>query len=129
MTRTLLLDTQAFLRFTMDDASLTPVVRAAIEDAETPVLVSWATAWEIGIKFHRGLLRLPETPRAFFARQLALNDFDEAPIVLEAVLLSTELPHHHRDPFDRLIIAEALRTSIEVVSSDAQFDAYGVARV
>jgi PIN domain nuclease of toxin-antitoxin system len=98
------------------------------EDGNTIVLVSWATAWEMGIKYHRGLLKLPDEPRAFFQKQLALNRFDEAPICLDFILFSTELPWHHRDPFDRIVIAEVLRKSVEVVSSDSAFDAYGVRR-
>lgn len=129
MTRTILIDTQSFLWFTMDDPSLTPLAREMVEDAESTVLVSWATAWEMGIKYHRRLLTLPEEPRAFFEHQLALNRFAESPIGLDTILFSTELPWHHRDPFDRIIIAEALRESIEVVSSDPKFDAYGVRRV
>lgn len=129
MNRHLLLDTQAFLWFTMDDASLTKAARDTIEAAGSDVAVSWATAWEIGIKYHRHLLRLPEEPRAFFSTQLHLNRFTELPVSLDTIFLSTELSWHHRDPFDRLIIAVAQREQRAVVSSDAQFDAYGVMRI
>ena len=113
----------------MDDPSLTATAREVIEDGDSVVLVSWATAWEMGIKYRRGLLKLPEEPRVFFQQQLAQNRFDEAPISLDIILFSTELPWHHRDPFDRIVIAKALRKSVEVVSSDSAFDAYGVRRV
>ncbi len=129
MTRLLLLDTQAFLWFTMDDPSLSLVARDAIEDAESVVRVSWATAWEMGIKYHRGLLKLPEEPRVFFEKHVALNRFEEAPIVLDTILASTELPWHHRDPFDRILVAEALRKSLEIVSSDPSMDSYGARRI
>lgn len=129
MNRILLLDTQAFLWFTMDAPLLSAVARDAIEDADSDVRVSWVTAWEMGIKYHRGLLKLPNKPREFFANQLPLNRFAEVPVVLDTILLSTELPWHHRDPFDRILIAEALRQDCEVLSADTAFDAYGVRRV
>jgi len=121
----LLLDTQAFLWFLLDDGRLSVRARAAIEQAEVAYL-SPASHWEIAIKIALGKYALPEPFEQFMARELASNNITILPIEVRHTSLITTLPFHHRDPFDRLIIAQALADDLQVVSVDAQFDAYGV---
>lgn len=124
----LLLDTQAFLWFLLDDEQLSTPARTAIEQAEI-LYLSPASHWEIAIKIALGKYALPEPFAQFMGRELANNDVTILPIEIGHTAQLTTLPFHHRDPFDRLIIAQALAEKLPVASIDSQFDAYGVERV
>jgi PIN domain nuclease of toxin-antitoxin system len=124
-----LLDTQAFLWYLLDDARLSKKAEAAISDENNRVLVSPASYWEIAIKISLGKYQLPEPFDIFMEREIAVNDFTVLAILVRHAAVVTELPFHHRDPFDRLIIAQALSEKIAVVSSDLIFDQYGVGRI
>lgn len=124
----LLLDTQAFLWFLLDDERLSIPARNAIEQAEI-LFLSPASHWEIAIKIALGKYALPEPFAQFMARELAVNDITILPIEISHTAHLTSLQFHHRDPFDRLIITQALAEELPVVSIDSQFDAYGVKRV
>ena len=124
-----LLDTQAFLWYLLDDARLSKKAEAAISDENNRVLVSPASYWEIAIKISLGKYQLPEPLDIFMEREIASNDFTVLAILVRHAAVVTQLPFHHRDPFDRLIIAQALSEKIAVVSSDLVFDQYGVERI
>ena len=97
--------------------------RAAIRDAENQVFVSVVSAWEATIKEQSGKLRMPSD----LAEQLDANRLVPVPITLDHALAAGALPLHHRDPFDRMLVAQAQLESLTIVTSDRMFAAYGVA--
>lgn len=125
----LLLDTHAFLWFVGGDTSLSVPARSAIEDPDNEVFVSVASAWEVAIKVSLGKLRVDApTVEAFFDEQMDGNGFGYLPIDPPHAFRAAALPFHHRDPFDRLLIAQALEESMTLVSKEgAAFALYGVA--
>ena len=125
----LLLDTHAMLWFFWDDASLSATARAAVENADNRKLVSVASCWEIAIKISLGKLDLGEPCRLFLPREIARNSFELLPIDLDHATMVEGLPSIHRDPFDRLLVAQALEESLTLVNADAVFDKYGVTRL
>jgi len=125
----LLLDTQALLWFLLDDPRLSERAQESIADKNRLIFVSPASLWEIAIKISIGKYALPEPFATFWNKQLLLNDFTLLPISVSQTAYIVNLPFHHRDPFDRLIIAQSLVEEIPVVSSDAMFDCYGVDRI
>ena len=125
----LLLDSHAFLWFVGADARLSPTAHALIVDLANHKLVSIATCWEIAIKTGLGRLRLGEPATTFLPRELAANHFDLLTIDLTQATYVETLPPHHRDPFDRLLVAQALLEAIPIVSVDPALDPYGVQRL
>lgn len=125
----LLLDAHALLWFVWDDPQLSNTARAQIETAAQRKLVSIASCWEIAIKAGLGKLDLGEPSGTFLDREIAANNFEVLPITLEHAAGVESLPLHHRDPFDRLLISQAHVENISVVSVDAVFDLYRVARI
>lgn len=123
-----LIDTHTFLWFVNDDPRLSETAAALLE-ADTTVLLSVASVWEIAIKAGIGKLSLPKPFADFILEQLALNDITLLPIRVIDCERVISLPFHHRDPFDRMIIAQALVDYIPIVSVDAAFDAYDVRRL
>jgi PIN domain nuclease of toxin-antitoxin system len=126
---TLLLDTHVILWFFWDDPQLSAAARDAITDPQNRKLVSLANCWEIAIKASVGKLRLGEAAYPFLAREVARNNFELLPISLEHATAVELLPQHHRDPFDRLLVAQALVERLAVVSADSALDPYGVTRI
>jgi PIN domain nuclease of toxin-antitoxin system len=122
----LLLDTQAFIWWREGHRKLGPRARAAIEREASTVRVSTASAWEIALKWRTGRLRLPAAPDTWVPAAIISSGFDVLPIGLDHALAVANLPDHHADPFDRLLIAQAQIESLTIVSSDAAFDAYDV---
>lgn len=125
----LLLDTQALLWFLLDDPRISGTARQSIVTTESSIFVSPASIWEIAIKISLGKYVLPIPFAAFWEEQLQINDFVLLPVSVAHASKVIDLPFHHRDPFDRLIIAQALVEGIPVVSSDEKFDHYSVERV
>ncbi|NOT59395.1 MAG: type II toxin-antitoxin system VapC family toxin [Acidobacteria bacterium] len=125
----LLLDTHAFLWFVLDDPSLSAQARNLIADESNEIEISPATYWEVAIKIGIGKYSLVEPLSDFFERELDANEFRVLPIEPRHVAPLTSLPFHHRDPFDRLIIAQAMVEGISIVSIDAAFDPYPVKRL
>ena len=124
----LLLDTQAFLWFLLDDERLSTPAKTAIE--QTKILyLSPASHWEIAVRVALGKYALREPYTQFMDRDLASNSMTILPIKVSHTAHLTNLPFHHRDPFDCLIIAQALTEELPIVSFDAKFDAYGVKQV
>jgi PIN domain nuclease of toxin-antitoxin system len=124
-----LLDTHALLWFALDDPQLSPAARAAILDPANDKLVSPASWWEIGIKMSTGKYTLTVPHDVFFDSAIAANGFLVLPIEPRHTGGLIGLPFHHKDPFDRLLIAQAVVEGIPVVSADAAFDPYPVRRV
>ncbi|QEP42496.1 type II toxin-antitoxin system VapC family toxin [Ectothiorhodospiraceae bacterium BW-2] len=124
-----LLDTHAFLWFLLDDPKLSATAQSIISDARTMVYISPAIYWEIAIKISLGKYALPESYALFMERELAHNDFHILPILPKHTTALIDLPFHHRDPFDRLLIAQSLAEAIPLVSCDGAFDSYGVTRI
>ncbi len=124
----LLLDTHALLWFLRDDPALSAVARAVIEDPQNRKLVSVASCWEIAIKAGLGKLDLAEPSRTLLEREIPRNNLELLPITLAHAATVETLPPHHKDPFDRLLIAQALIEGIPVVSADKKFDSYAVNR-
>jgi PIN domain nuclease of toxin-antitoxin system len=125
----LLLDTHAFLWFVGGDASLSAVARTAIEDAANEVFLSVASAWEVAIKVSLGKLKV-DAPSvdAFFDEQMDANGFAYLAIDPPHVFRVAALPFHHRDPFDRLLIAQALEERMTLITREGPaFSPYGVA--
>lgn len=119
----LLLDTHALLWWLADDGRLSPPARDAIADGANLVAVSAASAWEISIKKALGKLQAPDDLPA------AIDDcgLQPLPITLHHAALAGALPRHHDDPFDRMLVAQAMHEGLTVVTADPAFAAYGVA--
>jgi PIN domain nuclease of toxin-antitoxin system len=124
----LLLDTHAFLWWVADDDRLPGRARAAITGADR-VFVSVASCWELAIKTSLGRLTLSRPLDRFLAEHLGSNQFTLLPIELPHTAAVATLPFHHRDPFDRLLAAQALHEKLPLVSADPVFKAYKVKRV
>jgi PIN domain nuclease of toxin-antitoxin system len=125
----LLLDTHALVWWATDSDRLSATARAAIGDGATRVLVSAASAWELATKVRLG--RLPELA-AFCAdlpAAIAAQSFEPLPVTVEDGRRAGLLPEPHRDPFDRMLIAQALSRELTLVSCESPFDRYGVTRL
>lgn len=120
----LLLDTHMFLWWATNDDRLPEAAREPI--ATGRVLLSVATPWEMTIKHALGRLELSDAPRTLVYAQVARHGFETLGISLEHVLGVAELPPHHADPFDRLLIAQARAERLTIVTVDAAFGAYDV---
>jgi len=122
----LLLDTQAFLWLDSDPARLSIAARQACADRQNTLWLSVASAWEMQIKTALGKLRLARPLGETVAQQQSVNGLQLISVELAHVLALQELPPHHKDPFDRLLIAQARSGDWDIVSNDRQFKAYGV---
>jgi PIN domain nuclease of toxin-antitoxin system len=125
----LLLDTHTLLWFLWDDPKLSATAKELVENASNRKLVSIASCWEIGIKAGLGKVRLGSPSGEFLSREIARNNFDLLPISLEHVTRVESLPLHHRDAFDRLLVAQALVERMPLASKDSLFEQYGIARL
>jgi PIN domain nuclease of toxin-antitoxin system len=122
----LLLDTHILLCAASEPDSLAPAARAAIEDGSREVLVSVVSAWEIAIKQSLGKLDLPRPAEQWLPEVLRRSGFEVADVGFAAALRVRSLPWHHRDPFDRLLVAQALEDGFTLVTRDNSLGAYGV---
>ena len=119
----LLLDTHVFLWAIDDDPQLSHAARAAIIDGNNMVFVSAVTAWEIAIKKATGKLTIPQ---GNYLDELRTHRFASLDITTEHALAVEGLPHHHKDPFDRLLIAQAQMEKLVLVTADARIKQYAV---
>jgi PIN domain nuclease of toxin-antitoxin system len=118
-----LLDTHTFLWFISDDAQLSAEAVAAITSPDTIKYISIASLWEIAIKLNIGKLEL-DMPYSALRDQIEINGFEILPIVFKHTVALSALQQHHGDPFDRIIISQAIFEKITVISKDKNFAKY-----
>lgn len=122
-----LLDTHSFIWFVMGNPRITPRVRALIEDNEN--LLSIASIWEMAIKHSSGKLSFGIPFELFIEQQVRPNGIELLNINLDHINVVASLPFHHRDPFDRLLIAQTMVEPIPILSADSVFDNYLIERL
>jgi PIN domain nuclease of toxin-antitoxin system len=125
----LLLDTHALLWWLSDDAALPSSARKLISSGRNQIMVSAASAWEIATKFRLGRLPTATDLLQDFDGYLHSESFESLPVSAEHGVRAGLLPGPHRDPFDRMLIAQSQAENIVIVSNEKVFDAYGVRRL
>ncbi|HEY3330673.1 MAG TPA: type II toxin-antitoxin system VapC family toxin [Capsulimonadaceae bacterium] len=123
-----LLDTHTLLWYAAGDPHLSATALAAVNAPNASSVVSAATLWEIAIKVGLGKLSLGEPTADFWARH-SQNGVELLQISAEEALYVETLPLHHRDPFDRILIAQSIIYQIPIISKDGVYDQYGVSRI
>lgn len=121
-----LLDTHAFLWWITDDPRLPPRVRGIIGDGENKLYLSAASGWEMAIKARIGKLELPGSLESFISEQLAANEIIPLPVQMIHALHVYNLPEYHRDPFDRLLIAQGMLENLYILTADQEIARYPV---
>ncbi|RMD59631.1 type II toxin-antitoxin system VapC family toxin [Candidatus Parcubacteria bacterium] len=121
-----LLDTHAFLWWIDDNPKLSPRARGVISDAGNALFLSAASGWEMAIKARLGKLKLPDDLEHFIADQLVTNAFSSLPIQLSHALHVYTLPDYHRDPFDRILVAQGQLENMPILTADPQIAQYSV---
>jgi len=121
-----LLDTHSWLWMVGDSGRLADSSRGLLRDPANELFLSAASAWEMAIKFASGKLRLPQPPAALITQWMAEVRLGALPILHAHALRAGELPPHHRDPFDRLLIAQAQIEGLTVLTADRAFAKYDV---
>ncbi|MFS0517631.1 type II toxin-antitoxin system VapC family toxin [Nostoc sp. UIC 10607] len=122
-----LLDTHIFIWFVMGDPKISVSMRSQIENNEN--LLSIASVWEMAIKHSIGKLNFDLAFDEFIEQQIIRNGIELLPITTNHISVVATLPLHHRDPFDRILIAQALAENIPILSADKIFDAYPIRRL
>jgi len=125
----ILLDTHTFLWFVSGDARTSQTAQALIQDPNNDKCVSIASAWEIAIKVSKGKLNLAAPVEVLFQTEIQQRAFTLLGLEWAHVGQVATLPWHHRDPFDRLLIAQALVEQLSIVGIDPAFDAYPITRL
>ena len=125
----LLLDTHVILWFEEDAVQLPETVKAWIENEDNEKFVSIASVWEVAIKVGLGKLILGKPIEDYFMDLLSRNGFTLMPISISYALRVHSLPPYHRDPFDRMLVAQSLQEEMSIVSADPALDAYGLPRL
>lgn len=126
---TVLLDTHCWLWWLAEPEKLRAESRAILRDSANTVLVSSVVSWEITIKFSIGRLELPEPPQRFVPDRLSRDGFIALPVSHSHALGTSTLPDYHKDPFDRLLIAQAQVEGVPIMSADALFRQYDVSLI
>jgi len=119
----LLLDTHIWLWLQTTPTRIADDVLDDLRDPATQLLLSAASSWEISIKYALGKLDLPQPPTSYVPERLRTSRVDALPITVQHTLVAGELPAHHNDPFDRLLIAQAISESLTLVTVDRAFEA------
>ena len=125
----LLIDTHVFLWAIGDASKLSQLSRSLIQNGNNEICLSSASLWEIAIKISLGKLTIGGVFETFVPLQLALNHIEVIESTMRHYSAVASLPQHHRDPFDRLIVAQAITESLPLISIDEKLDAYGVQRL
>ena len=121
-----LLDTHTFLWWIADSPRLSARAREVIRDSNNELFFSAASGWEIAIKAQLGRLQLPDNLEQFIVDQLSLNTILVLPIQLRHALHVYTLPQHHRDPFDRMLVAQSQVENLPILTTDPQIAQYEV---
>ena len=124
-----LLDTCAFLWLVTDDPKLSQLAKEIFLDSGNELLLSAVTGFELTIKHSLGKLRLTEAPKEFIPNRIEANGLTEFPRSLKHTYALQNLPLHHKDPFDRLLVAQAIVNQIPLLSADEQLSAYDITRL
>ena len=122
----LLLDTHIFIWWADQPERLSQSALSALEDEANELLLSVASVWEMQIKIQLGKLKLSLRLKDLVKNQQETNDLTVSPVTLTQVLTLDALPFHHKDPFDRLLIAQSIEEDLTLVTADSQFSAYSV---
>ena len=122
----ILLDTHVFLWWVTDSDLLSEQARLLIKDGANELFFSAASGWEIAIKAGLGRLHLPDNPERFVAEQLTTNAIFPLPIHLSHALRVYSLPKHHRDPFDRILVAQSQLENLAILTADPGIARYDV---
>lgn len=122
----ILLDTCSFIWLIRGDPQLSQVAAESIVDPTNEVFLSVVSAWEIGVKFSLGKLELPVAPSVLVPRERSRHGLDSLALVESATLVASELPAHHKDPFDRLLVDQCLSHGLTLVSPDPLLRPYPV---
>ena len=125
----ILLDTHAFLWWMAGNPRLAQAARRAVEADENDIVVSAASAWEIATKHRLGRLPEPDALASDIRAGIASQGFEDLPVSVADAERAGRLPGPHRDPFDRMLIAQALAHDLAIVSNEKAFDRYGVNRL
>ncbi len=121
-----LLDTNVFLWSDLEQQRLSRTARDFIRDGTNDLILSAATAWEIAIKHAKGQLELPEHPEPYLALRIALDRLEPLPIGLSHAIRAGALPPIHRDPFDRLLVAQSQLEDLPILTPDPNIAQYAV---
>ena len=122
----LLLDTHTFLWWITDNPRMSPKARDVVEDAGNEIFFSAASGWEIAIKARLGRLHLPENPSSYLTKQLTMNAIQSLAITMSHSLYVFNLPDIHKDPFDRIIVAQAILENMPLLTKDCMLTEYGI---
>jgi PIN domain nuclease of toxin-antitoxin system len=122
----LLLDTHVWLWWMVDSPRLSAETRSLVLDPESTVYFSVASAWEIAIKHSIGKLTLPASPATYIPARAEGADFRIVDVRLEHALAVAELPRHHDDPFDRLLVAQSIVEGFRFLTADRRLAMYDV---
>ena len=121
-----LLDTHVFLWWVLDDERLTPFVRDFVADVKNELFLSAASCWEMMIKARIGRLTFPESPEKFIPYQMNKNKLIGLPVQIAHALHIQSLPEHHKDPFDRMLVAQAQVERMPIITNDRLLAEYDV---
>ena len=122
----LLLDTHTFLWWITDDPQISAKALELMGDSRNDLYWSAASTWEVAIKYALGRLPLPDAPAIFLPAELGKNRIESLPIVDTHAFQAGLLPRHHRDPFDRMLVAQAQAETLGIVSNDTKIRLYNV---
>jgi len=122
----LLLDTHIFIWWMTEDSRLSPEARQAICDPDNELFLSSVSVVEMTVKIRLGKLRVDALPEQFLTRGMVQGQISELPLTIRHALQLASLPLHHRDPCDRMLLAQAIAEGMSVVSQDSQMRPYGV---
>lgn len=122
-----LLDTAPFLWMLFDDQShISEKAMAIMADKRNTLILSAASTWEIAIKYSLGKLKLKSPPSKWLYSLIDKMDVQPLPIHMRHTLALAAMPYHHKDPFDRLLVAQAKQEQLAVITPDAMFSKYGI---
>ncbi len=122
----LLLDTHVWLWWMLDSSRLSDSTRRLVLDESTTVYLSVASAWEIAIKYALGKIALPAPPATYIPSRAEGGEFHIVDVRLEHALAVAELPRHHDDPFDRLLVAQCIVEGFRLITADRRLAMYDV---
>ena len=127
--RRILLDTHTFIWLDLEPVKLSTDCQSLLLDCENILLLSLASVWEMQVKHQLGKLTLRLPLPDLIAEQQQVNNIQLLPIELNHIWMLEHLANHHRDPFDRLLIAQAIAEDVSILSNDGLFDLYPVERL